>query len=290
MQTENIALQVLQVVVLALPAIAAYYKLIVEKGSQEIESESLRVQHVKQQSHMLFLTVFSVSLPGALAGIVLYNAVENTFLELALGLIIFALLLVVGLTYDWYHTISEKLENELADMIKMLEDQIELLEDIENEFRNLDIKRMKYIEKKRVKEKLEEDLNKINDFKYDGSNLESLMNYYLYDYYPRKKVDLFRYISIIKDIKKNLYKLPTVSTIKKTILSPIRLGKSIVVLLAYFGLFVFASIVYSALTGGVILSLIEWILSIIIMGFSAIILAYKFNSETSHSAPEDTLV
>jgi uncharacterized membrane protein len=290
MQTENIALQVLQVVVLALPAIAAYYKLIVEKGSQEIESESLRVQHVKQQSHMLFLTVFSVSLPGALAGIVLYNAVENTFLELALGLIIFALLLVVGLTYDWYHTISEKLENELADMIKMLEDQIELLEDIENEFRNLDIKRMKYIEKKRVKEKLEEDLNKINDFKYDGSNLESLMNYYLYDYYPRKKVDLFRYISTIKDIKKNLYKLPTVSTIKKTILSPIRLGKSIVVLLAYFGLFGFASIVYSALTGGVILSLIEWILSIIIMGFSAIILAYKFNSETSHSAPEDTLV
>lgn len=290
MQTENIALQVLQVVVLALPAIAAYYKLIVEKGSQEIESESLRVQHVKQQSHMLFLTVFSVSLPGALAGIVLYNAVENTFLELALGLIIFALLLVVGLTYDWYHTISEKLENELADMIKMLEDQIELLEDIENEFRNLDIKRMKYIEKKRVKEKLEEDLNKINDFKYDGSNLESLMNYYLYDYYPRKKVDLFRYISTIKDIKKNLYKLPTVSTIKKTILSPIRLGKSIVVLLAYFGLFGFASIVYSALTGGVILSLTEWILSIIIMGFSAIILAYKFNSETSHSAPEDTLV
>jgi predicted Holliday junction resolvase-like endonuclease len=277
-------------VVLALPAIAAYYKLIVEKGSQEIESESLRVQHVKQQSHMLFLTVFSVSLPGALAGIVLYNAVENTFLELALGLIIFALLLVVGLTYDWYHTISEKLENELADMIKMLEDQIELLEDIENEFRNLDIKRMKYIEKKRVKEKLEEDLNKINDFKYDGSNLESLMNYYLYDYYPRKKVDLFRYISTIQDIKKNLYKLPTVSTIKKTILSPIRLGKSIVVLLAYFGLFGFASIVYSALTGGVILSLTEWILSIIIMGFSAIILAYKFNSETSHSAPEDTLV
>lgn len=290
MQTENIALQVLQVVVLALPAIAAYYKLIVEKGSQEIESESLRVQHVKQQSHMLFLTVFSVSLPGALAGIVLYNAVENTFLELALGLIIFALLLVVGLTYDWYHTISEKLENELADMIKMLEDQIELLEDIENEFRNLDIKRMKYIEKKRVKEKLEEDLNKINDFKYDGSNLESLMNYYLYDYYPRKKVDLFQYISTIKDIKKNLYKLPTVSTIKKTILSPIRLGKSIVVLLAYFGLFGFASIVYSALTGGVILSLTEWILSIIIMGFSAVILAYKFNSETSHSAPEDTLV
>jgi uncharacterized membrane protein len=290
MQTENIALQVLQVVVLALPAIAAYYRLIVEKGSQEIESESLRVQHVKQQSHMLFLTVFSVSLPGALAGIVLYNAVENTFLELALGLIIFALLLVVGLTYDWYHTISEKLENELADMIKMLEDQIELLEDIENEFRNLDIKRMKYIEKKRVKEKLEEDLNKINDFKYDGSNLESLMNYYLYDYYPRKKVDLFRYISTIKDIKKNLYKLPTVSTIKKTILSPIRLGKSIVVLLAYFGLFGFASIVYSALTGGVILSLTEWILSIIIMGFSAVILAYKFNSETSHSAPEDTLV
>lgn len=290
MQTQNIALQILQVVVLALPAIAAYYKFIIEKGSKEMESETLRVQHVKQQSLVLFLTVFSISLPGALASIVLYSSVKNAFLELALGLIIFALFLVVALTYDWYHTISDKLENELEDMIKTFEDQIELLDDIEEEFRNLDIKTMGYTEKKRVKEKFEGNLTNMNGFNYEGSNLESLMNYYLYDYYPKKKMDSYRYIFSIKDMKKELYRLPTASSVKETVFSPIRLGKIIVNLLPYFGLFAFADIVYSALNGEVTLILMEWIFVIITMSLSAIILAYKYNSEEIDSTPEETLV
>jgi hypothetical protein len=239
MQPENIAINVLQIVVLALPAVAAYYKLVIQMGIEDEEDDLTKVEHLSRQSVFLFLTVSFITIPGIISTFILYQSTDVYLLKLAMGFITGGLLSVIKLNYDWYISNTNDLKEELENMESFAEQRVEDLDYMREIIYEIPFNDIEYIEKIKLKKKLTEEFDKFIRFEYSADDsLESIVNEYLYDYYPKRRLELQKSIDDTDQLKEDVFVLPTSNSVKKFIFSP---KKLLILLIDFIAVILFIS-------------------------------------------------
>lgn len=245
-------------VVLSLPAVAAYYKLIIEKETENLSYQSGEVLHVTYRSLYLFLSVCFIVSPGILSIFVLHRNSSSVLLELALTLMAIGFLSVIALTYEWYETNLDEFRDQMEEDKEVIEAKREILDETKQLVDEINFDQMSYWEQLQLKDDFEEIFNRVSGFEYSSDNRLAEIASEYEDFYENRVEELEEADKRIDNLIEDVNPLPTVNDIKNTIQNPKKLSIVFLNIVSFFSIGAIFNILYSFIKHGEITDPSNW--------------------------------
>jgi hypothetical protein len=260
---QDAALQILQFVALALPAVGVFYRFILE---QELSKASNEIEVISQQSKRsigLFFTVALLSAAGVLSCIVLYLNYDSFFISGAVMAIAVALVAVTRLTYGWLYANLEKMDRIAQEQKETALEAKNKLESIRESATSLNVNSMSYQEMIKYRKQYYELFDELDSFEYskDDDFTELISDFQ--DHCSENISELEDLIEAINNSPELAPPFEIKKRARELLKSPIKLVKVIVVngLLIISFAIPFGAI--EATANGVKLTAMEWIIILV---------------------------
>lgn len=221
MERTPLALRILELVALLLPALGIYFRFFLNNNSPNDDFELKNIHHDLTTSAWMLLTIGSVLIVGFLAVFILIFDSDDIYVKLVGFLLFVAFMAVTHMSHDWYLNNLRRMRNSLEDLIETSQERKEQLENFEEEINEINLKNMSYFEKRELLEDLKDISEDFVRFNPSGNESAEKMVQELNIYLPKRQKELEIAINESEDLKNNVDVLPSLDSVIYSIQNPV---------------------------------------------------------------------